>query len=262
MKPIHPIGPPKKGNFLVLLLILPLFSGIANAQSSLTIYDEEGTPFTVSWNGVKRGPEEASSRIRLDSLPEGELELRIAYPDTNIPALEKKFRTEENVSYTYALRRKEGEKERSWSLVSRVETGTEQSEEEKDSTEELPDSGTDMEVSIPRTDSSFIRSYQGESACSDPLGRSDFKKLYRDVERIIFEKQRIRTIKERITDRCLLSVHIATLMRTLDYEENRLDLAKYAYDRTFDRAHYEEVRKALNFERSRQRLDGFLQEIR
>jgi len=52
------------------------------------------------------------------------------------------------------------------------------------------------------------------------------------------------------------------LMRTLDYEENRLDLAKYAYGRTFDQKNYEEVRKALNFERSRKELSRYLREFR
>jgi hypothetical protein len=258
MNSILSIGPGIKGKLLFILVLLPLISGLAHGRSSLTIYDEEGVPFTISLNGVQRGPEEASTRIRLDSLPAGEFELRIAYPDTNIPALEQKLSTESNVSYTYSLRPEEDGQERSLALVSRIVTGTEQNGEREAET----GTGAGIEVPIPRTDSSFIRSYKGESSCSDPLGRSAFKKLYGKVEGIIFEKERIRTIKERIAERCLLSVHVATLMRTLDYEDNRLDLAKYAYGRTFDLNSYDEVRQALNFEKSRERLDGFLQEMR
>ncbi len=82
------------------------------------------------------------------------------------------------------------------------------------------------------------------------------------MKEAIFQKERIRIARDWISRHCVLSSHVAALMKTLDYEENRLDLAKYAYGQTFDQKNYTRVRKALNFKRSKSELDRYLNELR
>lgn len=244
--------------FLVLLVSTVAAQGMA----SLTIYDEAGVPFRCRLNGEWKGEEKGSSRLRLDSISPGEQDIRILYPDTTLPKLERKLRLESYVSYTYSLQSTEGEKKRSWSLISRIESRKKEEDASSDQGRDEDDPEASLNSRIPRVDSSFISSYQGKTGCKNPLSKARFEKLYREIDGMIFEKKRIRTIKERIAERCVLSSHVAALMETLDYEENRLDLAKYAYDRTFDQSEYEQVQKALNFERSRKKLDRYLREIR
>lgn len=236
-------------------LMLFLFSMLGTAQdhSSITVYDEEGVPFRIWVNGTVSDSGKASSRIRIDSLEAGEHRLEVRYPDSSITVPPERIRFEGQVSRTYALQKgKEGK--RDWSLISEIKRsgGTTNGEAEKPIAERGAE-GHELSV-----DSSFIRSYHGKSACSEPIDRERIERLLKESKEKTFESERMRLVKERIEGTCLISSQVAALMETLDYEDNRLELAKHAYERTFDQENYEKVSSALNFEVTRQELEEFL----
>ncbi len=241
-----------------LLLLMSAFTLHGQGRSGLTVYDEAGIPFHMSLDGKQKNPSEAKARLSLDSIPSGEHEVRISYPDTAIPTFEKQIQLQAFVSYTYVLQASDGAK-RSWSLISRVKTEgkVQKDPEEEADVEMMTSEGPD----IPETDSSFIRSYKGKSACTDPVRKGNFEQVHRKVKDAIFQKKRLSIAKNWIEQHCVLSSHVAALMGTLDYEENRLDLAKYAYGRTFDQSNYQVVLEALNFKRSREDLHRYLREF-
>ncbi len=227
--------------------------GNAQDHSSITVYDEEGVPFRIWVNGTVADSGKASSRIRIDSLESGEYRMEVRYPDSSITAPTEKVRFEGAVSRTYALQ-KGKERKRDWSLISEIKRsgGTTNGEAEAPIADRGPEAG---ELSA---DSSFIRNYHGKSACSEPIGRKRIEGLLKESREKTFESERMRLLKERVEGTCLISSQVAALMETLDYEDNRLELAKYAYERTFDQENYEEVSSALNFEVTRQELEEFL----
>ncbi len=245
---------------LLLFLSLSIPRAWGQGSSKLTIYDEAGIPFHLWLNGERKSKDQGSPRITVDSIPAGSHELLIRYPDTTIPKLEQGIQIKSRASRTYALSPLEGNEGREWNLISEIRS------EGKGSARKKQDSSVSLMTSekspLPQVDSAFIASYEGSSGCTDPMQSDRFDGILKKVEHAIFEKERIRMAKERIADRCVLSSQVAALMRALDYEENRLDLAKYAYGRTFDQKNYEEVRKALNFERSRKELSRYLREFR
>lgn len=244
-------------------LLLGSLQLAAQGSSKLTIYDEEGVPFEYRLDGERSDKQEETTRISIDSIAPGSHEILIAFPDTSIPPLEKAFDLEARVSYTFALRSRGANEGREWSLISRVES--EEGEGGKtEQAEQSPVSGGSLtdKKKLPRVDSNFIRSYRGASSCSNPIGNELFRSIHRSVQEAVFEKERIRMAKKKIAEHCVISAQVAALMRTLNYDDNRLDLAKYAYERTFDLANYDRVRSALNFEASREKLDGYLKEVR
>ncbi|MFB6257058.1 MAG: DUF4476 domain-containing protein [Flavobacteriales bacterium] len=248
---------------LFLLAFLFFYAPLSFGQGSseLTIYDEGGVPFDLWMDGERKSKGGESTRVKVDSIKAGAHKLLIRYPDTSIPGLEKKIELKSFMSRTYALQVDQNGEGREWNLISEIQS---------QGKEDRPKKRTDSSVRainsasspLPRVDSAFIASYKGSSGCSDPMRSKRFKKILLKVKKAIFEKERISIAKKRIEDRCVLSSQVAALMRTFDYEENRLDLAKYAYGRTFDQKNYKKVRKALNFQRSRDELERYLQKLR
>ncbi|MFB6257463.1 MAG: DUF4476 domain-containing protein [Flavobacteriales bacterium] len=247
---------------LLLLFLSPLPELWAQGSAALTIYDEDRVPFSLSLDGKEKRNPSPKGRLNVDSIKGGDHRILISYPDTTIPDLEQEIVLPSHVSKTFALRAKEGQGERELSLVSKVKR------EGKGSGEGQKDGKTDVEMMtsdetvIPEVDSNFIDSYKGASGCSDPIRGKQFKRILNEVKGATFEKERIRTAKELIAKRCVLSSQIAALMRTLNYDDNRLDLAKYAYAKTFDQKNYDVVRKALAFDSMQKKLDHYLEEFR
>lgn len=247
---------------LVFLFLLSTpYGSNGQGSSELTVYDEDGVAFYLSMNGEQKNEGEQSSRVKVDSIAGGSYELLIRYPDTSIPELQKSIQLKSFVSRTYAIHTIQGREKREWSLISQV-----RSEGERDSRREGAKSNTvhsDPESrALPEVDSAFIASYKGNRGCSDPLSSAAFETIFKKVEKAIFEKERIRIAKRGIAKRCVLSSQVALLMKSFNYEENRLDLAKYAYGRTFDQKNYDTVREALHFERSHSELELYLEKLR
>ncbi len=56
-----------------------------------------------------------------------------------------------------------------------------------------------------------------------------------------------------------LAVQIKAMLKCFDFEANRLEFAKYAYDYTFDREQYFQVNDAFDFSSSRESLSQYIQ---
>lgn len=225
-------------------------------HTELRVRDGSGLPFKLRVDG-EWVDNEGKERYRVDSLVPGEHRFEVSYPDTGLEVIENTLQLEAGVSRSYVIRTNE-EGGRSWEMISEIR---------RKSPDENEDNGDTVgeamnEVREGTVDSAFISDYKGDRACPDPIRASVFDPILEEVEGKTFEKDRFRIAKKRIADHCLLSAQIRELMLTLDYEENRLDLAKYAYGKTFDQDQYQTVKEALHFKSSKRELDAYLQEAR
>ncbi|HPD54724.1 MAG TPA: DUF4476 domain-containing protein, partial [Bacteroidia bacterium] len=72
------------------------------------------------------------------------------------------------------------------------------------------------------------------------------------------ENTKLTIAKQVIQNNCLTADQVRETMTLFDFENTKLDFAKFAYDRTYDRANYYKVNDAFEFESSIEDLNRYI----
>jgi len=86
----------------------------------------------------------------------------------------------------------------------------------------------------------------------------DFCQINRRLQNMMFESDKIEYIKDKIDFYFVTSSQVSDLLYNITFESNRLDLAKYAFQKTIDPQNYSLVYNTLDFESSKRNLDYFI----
>ena len=104
--------------------------------------------------------------------------------------------------------------------------------------------------------------YNGDYGCPYPMSRADFEAAKRSIASKDFSDSKLKLAKQIINTNCLLSTQVMQLMELFDFENDKLDLAKYAYGYTLDIGNYYRVNDAFEFESSIDELDNYINSFR
>jgi hypothetical protein len=108
----------------------------------------------------------------------------------------------------------------------------------------------------------YLPGYTGLIGCPYPLSPAEFADLKRSIATKSFEDSKLTIAKQVISNACLLSSQVKELMLLFSFEESRLDLAKFAYGRTYDIGNYYQVNDAFTFETSIEELNEYISRMR
>ena len=100
--------------------------------------------------------------------------------------------------------------------------------------------------------------YNGPVGCSWPMADSDFQKAKQTISSKSFEDSKLSIAKQIINSNCLFSKQVKEIMVLFDFEDTRLDLAKYAYGYAYDIGSYYGVNDAFQFESSIDELNNYI----
>jgi len=101
--------------------------------------------------------------------------------------------------------------------------------------------------------------YTGPCNCQQPMGREAFQRALTTVQSQTFDNTRMDIAKGIARSNCLLASDVKALTAAFQFENNRLEFAKFAYDYTLDLSHYFEVAGAFDFEHTRTELMSYIQ---
>lgn len=101
--------------------------------------------------------------------------------------------------------------------------------------------------------------YTGPIGCSWPMSATEFAEAKKSIESKSFEETRMTTAKQVGRDRCFTTEQVKGLMGTFNFEDTKLEFAKFAYDRTYDIGNYYRVNDAFTFESSVDDLNSYIQ---
>ena len=104
----------------------------------------------------------------------------------------------------------------------------------------------------PRYDNDYTR------AMSD----YDFSQAKESIRKEWFENTRINTAKQVIDRNYFTSQQVKEILLLFTFENNRLDIAKYAYGRTVDKGNYFIVNDAFAFNNNKEELARYIREYR
>ena len=98
----------------------------------------------------------------------------------------------------------------------------------------------------------------------DDYGRSmndrDFSQVKETLRKEWFENTRLTTAKQIIDANYFTSQQVKAMLLLFTFENNRLDLAKYAYGRTVDKGNYFIINDAFTFNNNKEKLSEYIRE--
>lgn len=100
--------------------------------------------------------------------------------------------------------------------------------------------------------------YNGPIGCPWPMDQSQFAGVRQSVASKTWDESRIAIAKQVIASNCLFSSQVRDLMTVMQWEETRLDLAKFAYGYTYDLGNYWQLNDAFEWEQSIEELNAFI----
>lgn len=87
-----------------------------------------------------------------------------------------------------------------------------------------------------------------------------FGNMKNTLRNIAFEDTRLSTCKQMVSSNTLSSMQVKELMQLFSFEDNKLEIAKFAYDYTADPENYFNTYDAFGFNSSRDEMNRFIRD--
>jgi len=100
--------------------------------------------------------------------------------------------------------------------------------------------------------------YNGYYGCPYPMQDGDFQMAKRSIESKAFSDSKLIVAKQVLDKNCLLTSQVHQIVELFDFEDDRLEIAKYAYGSTLDVGNYFRINDAFDFESSIEELDEYI----
>jgi hypothetical protein len=98
--------------------------------------------------------------------------------------------------------------------------------------------------------------------CGMPMTNQDFQFAKQSIASKNFEDSKLQMAKQLARDNCLLASQIREIMLLFNFEDTRLNFAKFAYPNCINKGNYFEVNNAFNFESSIEELNQYISTIK
>ena len=95
-----------------------------------------------------------------------------------------------------------------------------------------------------------MQGYNGAIGCNWPMDDSQFADALRSVSSQSFDDDKATVAKQITGSNCLTSEQVKRMMMELDFEDTKLEYAKFAYDKTYDIGNYYKLNDAFDFSSS------------
>jgi hypothetical protein len=100
--------------------------------------------------------------------------------------------------------------------------------------------------------------YSGAIGCAWPMEEGQFSDAVNSVSSKDFEESKLTVAKQITGSNCLTASQVKRMMGEFDFEESKLEYAKFAYDKTFDIGNYYKLNDAFDFESSIDELNQYI----
>lgn len=101
-----------------------------------------------------------------------------------------------------------------------------------------------------------------ESAPCPALGPGEFQDACASIRSKSFSDSKMTLARQVVSSHCVTSEQVRDMARLFDFEDDKLDFVRYAYDYTIDPEHFYKVNDVFTFESSIEELDEYLQSRR
>jgi hypothetical protein len=104
----------------------------------------------------------------------------------------------------------------------------------------------------------YVSGYHGPVGCPVPMSPQDFQSAKQTIASKSFEDSKLAIAKQIVNSNCLTSGQVMELVKLFDFEDTKLQFAKYCYGYTYDLGNYYKVNDAFEFESSIDELNNYI----
>lgn len=134
----------------------------------------------------------------------------------------------------------------------------------KPAADQNPNNTREVPVSAPAiaTPPNPMPGYSGHIGCASPMNVSDFSKAKEAISAKSFSDSKKQLAKQITRSNCLLTDQVMELLMVMNFESDKLDFAKFAFEHTYDQDNYYKINEVFSFESSIRELETYLAGIR
>jgi len=100
--------------------------------------------------------------------------------------------------------------------------------------------------------------YSGAIGCPWPMEQSQFSDAMNSVSSKSFDDDKFTVAKQITGSNCLTAEQVKRMMAELDFEDTKLEYAKFAYNKTYDIGNYYKLNDAFDFSSSIDELNEYI----
>ncbi|MFB6258905.1 MAG: DUF4476 domain-containing protein [Flavobacteriales bacterium] len=101
--------------------------------------------------------------------------------------------------------------------------------------------------------------YDGKTGCEDPMSDSRFREAKSSIKKKNFADAKMTQAKRMTKSNCLLTDQVKEIVELFDFEDDRVEFAKFAYEHTYDQDNYYKIHDSFEFSSSIDELDKHIE---
>ena len=106
----------------------------------------------------------------------------------------------------------------------------------------------------------YVAGYTGKIGCTPPVSSERIKDMSNTIENQSFSDDKIRVSKQIIRTNCITVEQLIVLLENFDFEDSKLEMAKYAYNHVYDLENYYKVYNVFSFSSSGEELEEYIED--
>ncbi len=109
------------------------------------------------------------------------------------------------------------------------------------------------------TDDHYVMDgYNGPYGCPWPMSPADFREALHTIQSKDWDDTKFSIAKQIVSANCLFADQVRDIMNLFEWEDKKLEFAKYAYHYTYDTGNYFKVAQAFEWESSIEELNEYI----
>ena len=105
----------------------------------------------------------------------------------------------------------------------------------------------------------YVQGYNGNIGCSTPVKEERFEDMMESVEDASFAEDKVRVCKRILKTNCLIIDQLVQMLEEISFDEDQLELAKFAYDHIYDLENFYKVYDVFSFSKSGEELEEYIE---
>lgn len=106
----------------------------------------------------------------------------------------------------------------------------------------------------------YVSGYSGAIGCTPPVSSERINDMAKTVENQSFSDDKVRVSKQIIRTNCITIDQLMVLLENFDFDDGKLQIAKFAYDHVYDLENYYKVYNVFSFSSSGEELEEYIQD--
>ena len=105
----------------------------------------------------------------------------------------------------------------------------------------------------------YVSGYSGKIGCTPPVSAERIEDMANTVEKQSFSDDKVRVTKQIIRTNCITLDQLIVILEKFDWDDGKLEIAKFAYDYVYDLENYYKLYDLFSFSSSGEDLEEFLE---